>query len=218
VSRWATSTSPSTRRSRLDALPRLLALAATQTARLINITDLAAPFQVSRPTVRDYVTLLERVFLLEELPSWHSNRMSRLVKTPKLHLGDTGVAATLLGLDAADLWDDRKAYGQLLETFVYQELRRQAIQHDRPVSFYHFRDKDGAEVDVVIEQGPGALAGVEVKAAASVNDADLRGLRRLRQSCGKAFKGGVLLYDGETSASFGGGVFAVPLRFLWETP
>src|SRR3569623_1187443 len=83
--------------SSLDALPRLLALAAAQTARLLNVTDLAAPFQLSRPTIRDYVTLLERVFLLEALPPWHSNRVSRRIKTPKLHLGDTGLACALLG-------------------------------------------------------------------------------------------------------------------------
>ena len=78
--------------STLDALPRLLTLAAAQTARLLNVSDLAAPFHLSRPTIRDYVTLLERVFLLETLPPWHSNRLSRLVKTPKLHLGDAGLA------------------------------------------------------------------------------------------------------------------------------
>lgn len=76
----------------LDALLRLLALAAGQTARLINVSDLAAPFQLSRPTIKDYVTLLEGVFLVEQLPPWHSNRLSRLVKTPKLHLGDTGAS------------------------------------------------------------------------------------------------------------------------------
>ncbi|MFQ5505807.1 MAG: ATP-binding protein [Planctomycetota bacterium] len=75
----------------LDALPRLLALAAGQTARLLNVADLAGPFQVSRPTIRDYVTLLEQVFLIEELPPWHSHRLRRLVKTPKLHMGDTGL-------------------------------------------------------------------------------------------------------------------------------
>ena len=108
----------------LDVLPRLLALAAGQTARLLNVSDLASPFQLSRPTIRDYLTLLARVFLLEELPPWYSNRLSRLVKTPKLHMGDTGIACAQLGLDAAALWQDRGTLGQLLETFVYQELRR----------------------------------------------------------------------------------------------
>ena len=202
--------------SSLDALPRLLALAAAQTARLLNVTDLAAPFQLSRPTIRDYVTLLERVFLLEALPPWHSNRVSRLIKTPKLHLGDTGLACALLGVDAAALAADRALLGQLLETFVYQELRRQASWHDEPLTFFHYRDKDGAEVDIVIERGARAMVGVEIKAAATVTAADFRGLRKLKEAAGKRFAGGVVLYDGEISASFGDGLYAVPLRTLWE--
>lgn len=204
--------------SRLDALPRLLALAAGQTARLINIADLAGPFQLSRPTIRDYVTLLAQVFLLEELPSWHSNRLSRLIKTPKLHIGDTGVACALLGVDAAALEADRTLLGQLLETFVFQELRRQASWRGESVVFYHFRDKDGVEVDVVLERGGRQVAGVEVKAAASVNSRDFRGLRKLRDSAGARFTTGVVLYDGEATAPFGEGLYAVPIRSLWETP
>jgi hypothetical protein len=203
--------------SSLDALPRLLAMAAAQTGRLLNVTDLASPFQLSRPTIRDYVTLLERVFLLDELQPWHSNRLSRLVKTPKLHVGDTGLACALLGVDAAALAADRSLLGQLLETFVFQELRRQASWHEEPLTFFHFRDKDGGEVDIVIERGARTLAGVEVKAAASVNNADFRGLRKLKEAAGKRFTAGIVLYDGESSASFGDGMHAVPVRALWET-
>jgi predicted AAA+ superfamily ATPase len=199
----------------LDALPRLLALAAGQTARLLNVTDLAGPFQLSRPTIREYVTLLERVFLVEELPPWHKNRKSRLVKTPKLHVGDTGVAATLLGLDAQALYADRGALGQLLETFVHHELRRQASGHEDEIRFHHFRDKDGYEVDIVLERG-GRLAGIEVKAAATVTAADFRGLAKLASAAGRSFAGGVVLYDGETCVRFGDGRYAVPVRTLWE--
>jgi predicted AAA+ superfamily ATPase len=198
------------------SLPQLMSLAASQTAHLINVTELSAPFQLSRQTIRDYVTLLERVFLVEEVAPWHSNRLGRLVKTPKLHVGDTGVAATLLGVDAAALWSDRALFGQLLETFVLQELQRQATNHPHPLRFHHFRDKDGAEVDIVIEQGPRAIVGVEVKAGATVNESDLRGLRKLRKAAGTAFQRGVVLYDGETSASFGEQLFAVAIRSLWE--
>lgn len=200
----------------LDALPRLLALAAGQTARLMNVSDLAAPFQLSRPTIKDYLTLLERVFLLEPLPPWHSNRLSRLVKTPKLHLGDTGVACALLGLDAEGLREDRSTLGQLLESFVFQELRRQASWRDDDIRFHHYRDKDGAEVDIVLERGGRALAGVEVKAAATLTAADFRGLRKLREAAGKRFAAGVVLYDGESSVGFGDGLHAVPIRALWD--
>ncbi len=199
----------------LDALPRLLGFAAGQTARLINISDLGAPFQLSRPTIRDYVTLLERVFLVEEVPPWHTNRLSRLIKTPKLHVGDTGVACALLGQDAAALWQDRGLLGQMLETFVYQELRRQASVYDRDIRFHHFRDKDGVEVDLVLERGAGEVAAVEVKASATVTAADFRGLRKLREGSGRRFAAGIVLYDGETTASFGDGLYAVPIAELW---
>ena len=201
----------------LDVLPRLLALSAAQTAGLFNVSDLAAPFQVSRPTIQDYIVLLERTFLLERLPPWHSNRVSRLVKTPKLHMGDTGLACALLGVDAADLAADRGLLGQLLETFVFQELRRQASWHEDFFTFFHYRDKDKTEVDIVIERGARAVAGVEVKAGATVTAADFRGLRKLKAAAGDRFVGGAVVYDGEMCVSHGEGLYAVPLRLLWET-
>ena len=68
------------------------------------------------------------------------------MKTPKLHLGDTGVACALLGLDGEALWGDRTVFGQLLETFVVQELRRQASWRDDDVRFYHFRFGETARI------------------------------------------------------------------------
>jgi len=205
-----------TRISALGALPRLLSLAAGQTSRLLNVADLSSPFQVSRPTIRDYLTLLANVFLLEELPPWHTNRLSRLIKTPKLHVGDTGVACALLRVDAETLAADRPLLGQLLETFVFQELRRQASWHEAPVSFHHFRDKDGVEVDIVLESSGQRLAGVEVKASATVTSADFRGLRKMKEAVAERFTAGVVLYDGESTVSFGENLFAVPIRCLWE--
>lgn len=204
--------------SSLDVLPRLLALTAAQTGQLFNVSDLASPFQQSRPTIADYVTLLERVFLLDRLPPWHSNRLSRLIKTPKLHMGDTGLACALLGMDADALWSDRALLGQLLETFIFQELRRQASANPAPLAFFHYRDRDGVEVDMIIERGARLLAGVEVKAAATVTERDFRGLRKLRDAAGQRFAAGVVLYDGEITASFGDRLHAIPLRVLWEQP
>jgi hypothetical protein len=112
---------------------------------------------------------------------------------------------------------DREALGQLIETFVLQELRRQASWHEDELRFHHFRDHHGAEVDIVIERSGREIAGIEVKAGATVGPADFRGLRRLREAAGRRFVAGAVVYDGETSASFGDGLFAVPIRALWET-
>ena len=200
----------------LSVLPRLLGAAASQTAHLYNLADLAGPFQLSRPTIGDYVDLLERLFLIERLLPWHSNRLNRLIKTPKLHLGDTGVGCALLGLNPVALSQDRALFGQFLETFVLQELKRQAVCQEIPLSFFHYRDKDKAEVDIVIERGATAVAGVEVKAAATVTPTDFRGLHKLKGATEGRFASGVVLYDGEITTSFGDRMYAVPIRSLCE--
>ncbi len=200
--------------SALDALPRLLALASGQSASLVNVSELAAPFQISRPTIREYLTLLSRIFLLDELSSWHSNRIKRLVKTPKLHMGDTGLACTLLGVSGDALWADRSLFGRLLETFAYQELRRHASWGEDAVAFSHFRDKDQVEVDMVLES-EGRVAGVEIKAAATVTSDDFRGLRKLKDAMRTGFATGVVLYDGEAAVGFGDNLYAIPISQLW---
>ena len=124
-------------------------------------------------------------------------------------------STAILGLDAARLDADRPTPGSMLETFALQELRRQNAARPEPVGFFHFRDRDDFEVDIVLE-GHGRVAGVEVKAAATVNDADLRGLRKLRDVAGRRFVAGVVLYDGTAVISFGAGLFGVPVRKLWE--
>jgi uncharacterized protein len=202
--------------SALESIPRLLQMAANQTARLFNTSELASPFQLSLPTVRDYITLLERVFLIDLLPPWHLHSTKRLIKTPKLHISDTGIAAALLGMNADRLNINRTLLGQLLETFVFQELRRQASADSEPIAFYHFRNRDDHEVDIVLENGL-SVAGVEVKASATVKNEDFRGLRKLQEIAGQHFVCGVVIYDGETTLSFGSQLFAVPISVLWAS-
>lgn len=198
----------------LDTLPRLVSLAAGQSATLWNVSKLAAPFELSRQTIGEYLALLQGIFLIEELPAWHSNRLKRLVKTPKLHLGDTGLLCGFLGLDPETLRQDRRLYGRVVETFVYLELRRQAGWYEDAATFSHFRDKDQVEVGIVIESG-NRLVGIEVKAAATVGEQDFKGLRALRQAAGDRFAAGVLLYDGEATVGFGDRLSAVPISTLW---
>ncbi len=200
----------------LEALPKLMTAVASHTASLLNVVDLASPFALTRQTIHDYVTLLERVFLLERVPAWHANRLSRLVKRAKLHVADTGVACALLGIDARALDRDRELLGAMLETFVLQELRRHASAQAAHIEFFHYRDRDDFEVDIVLEQGHAAVAGVEIKAAASVSERDFRGLRKLRDAAGKRFAAGVVLYDGSATIRFDDGMYAVPVGALWN--
>jgi len=201
--------------SNLDSIPKILELASSQSGQLLNKQALAAPFQMSRQTVDSYFTLLQNVFLVDVLQPWHSNRSKRLVKTPKVHMSDTGLASALLGFSAEQLDRDRTMLGHLLESFIYNELRRQASWSDSDVKFYHFRDKDQYEVDIVMEQN-GNMVAVEVKAAATVTEKDFRGLKKLQSLAGPSWKVGVLFFDGEIPLSFGGSLYAIPISGLWS--
>ncbi len=200
-----------------ESLPSLLTAVASLSAQLFNVSSIAAKLQMNRNTIRHYLSLLERHFLIKRLPPWYSNRMKRMIKTPKIHIGDTGLACSLLNIDANDLQMDRNLLGQLVESFVFQELRRQASSSGKPYKFYHFRDRYGVEADMIIELGGSKLAGVEIKAGASIISSDFKALRKIKAAHEDRFTFGALLYDGELCASFGDGMFAVPIRMLWET-
>lgn len=204
-----------TRIRSLEVLPRLLEVAAAHTAELFVSTDLAAPFELSRPTVREYIAVLEALFLLELLPPWHNNRLTRMIKTPKLHMVDTGLASALLAVDREGLRADRTLFGHLLETFVFQELRRLASFSEERHRFYHLRDKEKKEADIVIERNGNLVSGIEVKASSTVVQRDFRGLAKLRDAMGERFHQGVVLYDGAEILPFGDRLLAVPIAALW---
>ncbi len=201
----------------LESLLSLLTATANLSSQLFNVSSIAATLQMNRNTARNYLTLLERQFLIERLLPWHSNWMKRMIKTTKIHLGDTGLACSLLNIDEDDLLSDRNLMGQLVKSFVFQELRRQVNTPGKPYRFYHYRDRDGIEADLLIEFGGSKLAGIEIKAGASITRSDFRALRKIKVAHEDRFTFGALLYDGELCASYGDGMFAVPIRMLWKT-
>lgn len=194
----------------------LLELLALSTAELVNTSQLSVGLRLDRKTVDHYLSILERLFLIRTLPAWHNNEGKRLQKTPKIHLLDSGLAATLSGLQAADWMMRRERFGHLLESFVVQQLIAQAGWTDPDLRFWHYRDHDQVEVDLVITRGKETW-GVEVKAAASTNERDGQGLRRLADRCGKNFRGGIIFYNGATTFHTADKrFFSVPLSKLWE--
>ena len=118
-----------------------------------------------------------------------------------------------MGVGSEELERDRVRLGALVETWVVQELSKQASALDENLKLSHYRTKDQLEVDLVLE-GPAGVIGVEVKAAASVTFADFKGLAQLRDEQGSRWRAGLLLYDGERFVSGGDGLWAAPLSAL----
>lgn len=198
-------------------LTRLLSFLESRTAQLLNQSALSQSLGFSRATVDRYLTLLERLFLIRLLPAWHSNRSKRLVKTPKIHFVDSGLAATLGELDPRNWNEERSRFGHLLESFVLQQLIAMADCMPRPPHFYHYRDRDKTEVDIVIESRQ-KIWGVEIKAGSSVSRDDARGLLKLAGVAGERFQAGIVFYDGEAILPLHKemGILAVPISKLWE--
>jgi predicted AAA+ superfamily ATPase len=197
-------------------LSRLLSLLALRTGELLNVTTLGNELDLRRETVDHHLTVCERLYLVRRLQPWHRPEAKRLIKTPKIHFVDSGVAATLADLAAEDWSGRRDRFGHLLETFVLQQLVAQAGWSDPELRFWHYRDKDQVEVDFVITRERRTW-GVEVKATATPSQSDISGLRRLASQCGSDFGGGVLFHAGAHTITLGDARFlAVPLAKLWE--
>jgi predicted AAA+ superfamily ATPase len=197
-------------------LSRLLALLALRTGELLNISTLSNELDLRRETVENHLAACERLYLVRRLQPWHRHAAKRLIKTPKLHFVDTGLAATLSDFDAEHWTEHRDRFGHLLESYVLQQLIAQAGWTDPDLRFWHYRDKDQVEVDIVLTRGRRTW-GVEVKATATPTQADISGLRRLAAQCGDDFAGGVLFHAGTHQITLGDPRFlAVPLSRLWE--
>lgn len=200
---------------KLDQLPRFLRALAQTAGQLCNYTQLAGQVGLDGKTAARYVGVFEQMYLLRRVEVWARNRLSRVVKTPKLQFIDTGLLASLLELTVGEVAQDRTRFGNVLETFVFGELLKHTTTAEGDYRLMYYRDTDKFEVDLVIENAAGQLVGVEVKAAATVKESDLRGLRKWTSLAGDQFKMGVLLYDGDETMPLGDGLWAAPLSTLW---
>jgi uncharacterized protein len=199
----------------LHALPNLLKLLAARGSGLLNMSDVGRDAGLPHSTLTRYLALLETVFLVQRLPAWSHNLGQRLVKAPKVHLIDSGLACHLLGADAARVKGDRPLLGRLLESYVVAELRKQISWAAPGMGLYHYRTATGSEVDVVLEDRGGNICGVEVKASATVGPSDFAALKALQEQLPKKFRTGVVLYSGDQIVPFGDNLWLMPVSTLW---
>lgn len=198
-----------------DIVPRLVEVISSQTSSLFNVSNLARSIGIIQSTLSEYVGLLEDLYLVNRLPAWSHHRLSRVTKQPKIFAADTGLACAFLNENDSSLWNDRKLFGHMVETFVVNELIKQASWLEESLSFYHYRDRDRHEIDLVIELAGGGVIAIEIKARATVQDSDFRSVRKLRQLHSN-FIAGIVLYDGVWTREFDQNLFAVPISKIFE--
>jgi predicted AAA+ superfamily ATPase len=205
---------------RPDAFSRFLAALVSQTAQVLNISRAAAAVRLDESTGRNYLRLLESVFLVDRLPAWGTTLRSRTVHAPKIHALDTGIAARLLRLTEEKLAARNAAamsqFGNLLESFTVGEIRKQASWLDQVSVLGHWRLHDGStEVDLVVGRPDGKIVAFEVKASRHVDVRDAIGLQKLQRATAANFHGGAVLHLGTRSFKMADSIYAIPLDSLW---
>ena len=167
----------------LNQMPKLLRVLSEHAGQLVNYSGIGGALGMNHVTTQKYMGVFENLFLTDALRPWYTNKLKRLIKSSKLHFLDSGLLAALRGISPEQIAKDRTVFGAILETFVFGEVQKLASWSGQRCSFSHFRDKDGNEVDLVIENTRGEVVGIEVKASATVSSADFSGLKnpRLKQ-------------------------------------
>ncbi|EAP97889.1 hypothetical protein JNB_13033 [Janibacter sp. HTCC2649] len=203
-----------------QVLRDLLGRLAGRTGQVLNLSAASQGLDLARTTAEEHTRLLEDLFLIERLPAWGKTLRARTVASPKVHVVDSGVAARLLkvspdklaSLDPTALTE----FGNLLETFVVGELRKQASWLDEPVTVGHWRTHDGDEVDCVMEFDDGRILAFEIKANERVAGSDLKGLRTLRAALGDRLIAGIAFSTGARSYTYEERIHVMPVDRLWR--
>lgn len=187
------------------------------TAGMPQLKTLMQAADISAKTARAYLDLLVDVGVVDRLRPWRSRHLQRLVKTPKIHATDTGLAAAVLRADESALLQNADLLGRLLETLAYLHIAPVAHLSEPLFSCFHLRDTNGAhEVDIVLEGPAGRTVGIEVKAASTVKRSDAKHLRWMREKCGDTFVRGVVLHTGTYTHRLDDNIWAMPIARLWR--
>ena len=171
---------------------------------------------INRKTALAYDQLLKNLMVVDELPAWTSNRLRRLVLSPKRYLIDPALLGGVIGIDTAAALRDGKLMGRLIETFVTAQLRAEATVAAARPKLYHLRSEQGRiEIDVVAELRGQRIIGIEVKAGSAPSARDARHLAWLRDNLGDRFIAGVVFHTGPSTYPLGSRVVAAPISTLW---
>jgi hypothetical protein len=197
-------------------LRRYLDACASALAAVPATATLAEAAAVDVGTATRYDELLLSLGVLDVVPAWTANRLKRLTRRGKRFLTDTGLAAAILGVGVREVIADGHLLGRFLEAFVAAQLRPELEALDVPARLHHLRDRDGREVDLVLDLGRRGMVAIEVKATAAPTARDARHLRWLRGELGPAVLAAVVLHTGTYNGPLGGDdVRAAPIASLW---
>lgn len=198
-----------------DALRQIIKILSAWSSKYIDIDGICSSCGVSKPTLNEYIALIERLYICERVRPWTNTDYDMVGRTDKIYMTDTGLMAANLGWHYDTVAFDADRYGKLIETFVFNELSAQ-IDLNNDYTLHHYRDRRNREIDFIIENDQGDMVGVEVKGGSHITQDDFKHIKWFKENLVKNRKfNGIILYAGENTIRFGEDLYAVPIATLW---
>ncbi len=201
---------------RKNAMRELVNTLASWSGKFMDIAAIGSGLSIQRATIESYINALETLFLVERVYPWAKTDYARIGKQSKLFMADSGLMAALLKWKTDQVRLDPDRAGKLIETFAFNEIMAQVDAGDGRYGLFHYRDREKREIDFLIEREDGVLLGIEIKAGSAVSKNDFKHMTWFQNNLVKNQKFiGVILYTGQTPASFGNNLWAIPFSLLW---
>ena len=194
------------------AFLKFLRAAAARTSQLLNLSDMARDVGISPVTAKHWLSILETSGIVYLLEPYYVNINKRMIKSPKLHFLDTGLAAYLTEWTSAETLEAGAMSGNILETFVVTEILKSYWHNGKRAPLYYYRDKDKKEIDLLIVQDE-TIYPIECKKTGFPGIESSRHFMILKNS-NLPVGGGAILCLSETLLPIGKEIYAVPVSFL----
>ena len=189
--------------SDLDAFGRFVRLCAGRTGQILNLQSLGNDCGIDGKTAKRWLSILETSFIIVLLKPYYKNFSKRLIKSPKLYFLDSGLLCYLLGIRKPDELTVHSSRGAIFESWVISELCKSYYHAGKQPAMYYFRDSNNNEIDLLLDHGPEVLP-IEIKSSQTVNSEFFRGLEYWRRMTKQEDSPAVLIYGGDSPASFKG--------------
>ena len=203
---------------KITSLDKLLKVLAGHIGKLVNYKNISDTIGIADKTVAKYIQILEALYIIKLVPAYSNNHLKRVVKSPKVHFIDSGLASYLLNIDKEGAMTKKgNIYGNLVESFVYSELIKHQVSSKESVNIYHFRDQQKKEVDFVLESTDGSIVALEIKSGSRIKQEHFKGLLALAKIIDPKIFKGVVLYGGDKVLPYKIEEFtfwAIPLKIL----
>ena len=197
----------------LDKFIKMYRLCMIRSGNMFNKNELQKEAGLDNRTFDSYFAVMEHTYQLQKLQPFFKNQLKRLIKTPKIYATDTGVLTHLLQINSKEELEKSHYRGDIIETFIYDELLKANSSALKKVGLFYYRTSDKKEIDFILDYGEKIIA-IEIKTSKSISKSDFKHIYHLQKEIPDSFDKGIVLYGGDSFLRLDEKMYAVPFGFL----